>query len=225
MKKLPSIVSLRPALLPSLAVFSLVMLRSWLTGRLGYSFISMNLMLAWIPVGLSYLIIRNIQLKHSLSHSILLGLLALLWLVFFPNASYVITDSAWITWYGLPSEGSIFWFDLLLLFLNSFTGCMLAYLSLRQLHNLVVVWKNTVWGWSFVTAATILSSTGIYIGRFLRWNSWDIITQPLAFIQNVIQAFTSSALLNITWFIALYTVIQLVIYLSLVLLTDTAAVK
>lgn len=140
-----------------------------------YWFLIWNLTLAWVPfifAGLAYVLGRR-------SRSVLLVFVvlvtALIWLLFFPNAPYILTD-----FLHLGSMGDIVpgWYDVLMLFWFAWTGLMLGVVSLYLMQDLVTRATGSVVGWLFVVAAAALGSFGIYLGRFLRWNSWDLLRRP-----------------------------------------------
>jgi len=101
---------------------------------------------------------------------------ALAWLVFFPNAPYILTD-----FLHLGSMGDIVpgWYDVLMLFWFAWTGLLLGVVSLYLMQDIVARAFGVAVGWAFVIAAACLGSFGIYLGRFLRWNSWDLLRRPM----------------------------------------------
>jgi len=133
----------------------------------GFLFLFFNLFLAWIPYGLS-LIIRTKQ-APALKYGLLLA-----WLLFFPNAPYIITD-----FIHLELRPSVpLWYDMLVLFSFAWTGLIFGYLSLLRVQKVLM----QDWGISISKGlgliAISLAGLGIYVGRFLRWNSWDVVMQP-----------------------------------------------
>ena len=105
---------------------------------------------------------------------------------FFPNALYIITDLIHLE--GGKTDVPV-WFDAILLFTSSIAGLIMAFTSLfkvevflqRKIQGIIV--KKVVIGCLFV------GSFGVYLGRFFRWNSWDIITNPLNLLRQVIDPF------------------------------------
>ena len=55
---------------------------------------------------------------------------------------------------------------------------LLAFASLDLVRRKVVAIAGDPWGWAFAAAAIALCSFGVALGRFERFNSWDIVTQP-----------------------------------------------
>lgn len=154
------------------SAFCLLMLivRMVYTQNFEYRFMAINLGLAWIP----YLLVLRIVRLNSNGHKIQIGILLFLWLIFFPNAPYMLTDIYHLNEFNSAPK----WFDLIMLLSFAWTGMMLAFISFRKLHRRFLKMKKT---WiHIVTVFSIFFSCGIgiYLGRYERWNSWEIITQP-----------------------------------------------
>jgi len=190
-----------------LFTISMVVLRVFQTNSPVFVFLIWNLILAAIPF-----LISN-SLKFSINNTftkwMLIPLLTL-WLLFFPNAPYIITDL-----FHLKSRAPIpMWYDTILLFSAAWNGMLLAFISLYDIENIVKqLFKATV-SRLFVVAALVLSSLGIYIGRYLRWNSWDIIMQPQALIIDVMELLINPAInFGVLKMILLFTAFLLTGYL------------
>lgn len=144
-------------------------LNSLLVGEQGVSFLFLgwNLFLAWIPYGIS-LILRE-QQTLSIKLLLLAG-----WLLFFPNAPYIITDLL-----HLRERPPVpLWYDMLTIFSFAWTGLIFGYLSLIRIQRVIIQEWGHVAGQLLTGGALLLAGMGVYIGRFLRWNSWDILTRP-----------------------------------------------
>lgn len=132
-----------------------------------FIFLSFNLILAWIPLLFALLIER--QQKPYLLPFLFAG-----WLAFFPNAPYIITDLLHLK----PRHGVPFWYDTMLLYSFALTGLLVGmYSALLVYYRL----KQTAPTWLArlsMLAIMFISGYGIYLGRFLRWNSWDLVTNP-----------------------------------------------
>ncbi len=159
-------------LLPRLALLTLFCFfieatRMLITCNIIYIFLPWNLLLAWIPVYLS------VQIKEE-TKTVKLGMYLFLWLLFFPNAPYIITDLLHLK----PRNNFPFWYDSLLLFSFAFTGLILgvvsALLVFKKMKVIVGIRKARI----FMLLTMLLSGYGIYVGRFLRYNSWDIVDSP-----------------------------------------------
>lgn len=144
-------------------------LRTEISGSGNYAFLIWNLFLAWIPFIISYFTYTAVLNRRQVL--ILAPLGACLWLIFFPNAPYILTDFQHLAgnWRDVPV-----WYDVLLLIWFSFTGLMLGMTSLFMMQEIIRQEFGRWAGWGFVAMVAALSSVGVYAGRFLRWNSWDI---------------------------------------------------
>jgi uncharacterized membrane protein len=151
-----------------------------------YGFLVWNLFLAWIPFGFAWVAYTSARLPKMLRITFV-GSSALMWLLFFPNALYILTDFQHLTY--LNSEAPV-WYDVIMLIWFSWIGLFLGIISLYFMQRIVYRWLGHRASWIFVVAVTILSSLGIYVGRFLRWNSWDVFFKPLKMTGKLINTFT-----------------------------------
>lgn len=155
----------------------LVAARSLYVGQLTATYLLWNLFLAWLPLlfaGLTVLAARR-SLPVALAPS-------LAWLLFLPNAPYLVTDLM-----HLARDGRVpVLFDAVMLF--SFALCGLAYglVSLRWMQRLVASRWGNGHGWVFVATALGAAGFGIYLGRYVRWNSWDLLTQPSPLLRDIL---------------------------------------
>jgi uncharacterized membrane protein len=140
--------------------------------RLSYIFLFWNLILAWIPYWLSLWASAS-QRRHRRDWWRLLAPGAL-WLLFFPNAPYIVTDLVHL--YERPPVP--LWFDIGLLVAFMLSGCFLAVVSLHIMQMAVRRLGGGLASWLFVGIAVGLSGLGVYLGRVQRWNSWDIVLYP-----------------------------------------------
>ena len=137
-----------------------------------YIFLVWNLFLAWVPYGWS-LWAASIQRRYPRDWWRLL-LPGALWLLFFPNAPYIITDFVHLR-ERLPVP---LWYDIGLLAAFAWNGYFLAVVSLQTMQRLVRRRCGNVASWLFVAISIGLSGLGVYLGRFERWNSWDLLLSP-----------------------------------------------
>lgn len=133
-----------------------------------------NLFLAWIPFILAYFA-HAISWKRSWVY-LAIPFVAFLWLLFFPNAPYMLTDLQDLA-RGTGREAPL-WYDVIIVVWCSWTGTLLGVISLYLMQDIITRTFNRWLGWVFVFAISGLSSFGIYIGRFVRLNSWDILQNP-----------------------------------------------
>ena len=179
-----------------------------------------NIILAFVPVFLAFVFrIKSKEENTEITHKILLVLLFLIWLLFFPNSFYVITDfihlgneefyyslgmySGWVY-----TENFLGYLTLIHIFLGAYIAVFMASYSLKVMHQFFIEKYNKWIALLFVLIILILSSTGIYIGRFLRLQSWDVL-RPITVISEFVQS------LNIFSFhyIVIFTLIQIAIYI------------
>ena len=156
----------------------LVMGRVLMTGRLMFLFLVWNLFLAVVPFALSTML----GTARGPLRARLLVPVGAAWLLFFPNAPYILTDLFHLE----RRVGVPYWYDLALILSCAWNGLMLAYASLSDMQGLVQRRLGTGAGWAFATVALLLSSFGIYLGRYLRFNSWDVLANPLTLFFDIL---------------------------------------
>ena len=140
--------------------------------RMGSGLLFWNLFLAWLP--LVFALIAYRLGRHGIPRDGRFVVAAVAWLLFFPNAPYICTDLVHLP----PAWWPHYWAALMLILLHAVTGLAVGSLSLLLMHNLVARrWGGHI-GWAFAGLVCGLSGFGIYLGRVLRFNSWDVVTQP-----------------------------------------------
>ena len=155
----------------SLFVVAMIVVRVLYTRTPEHSGIAWNLVLAWIPFGLALIVYE--RARTGLLTPAWAGV-GVLWLLFLPNAPYIVTDLKHVgTGDGVPVL-----YDVLLLSAAAWTGLLLGLTSLFLMHAVARRVVGAVNAWVLVVAALALSSFGIYLGRVLRWNSWDVFVRP-----------------------------------------------
>ena len=148
-----------------------------------YSFLAWNLFLAWLPMLCALFAYNAYKRRGRLSWLVVAGC-ALAWLLFFPNAPYILTDLMHLR----PRPDAPLWFDVLLVIAFAWTGLFLGLVSLSLMQALVRRAAGTLASWGFALGVLSLSGFGIYIGRFLRWNSWDVFLSPGGMLADLIDA-------------------------------------
>jgi uncharacterized membrane protein len=160
-----------PALLAASAFcVLLVVYRRHHTGDAFYDFLVWNLVLAWVPFVLALLAYA----KARSGGGALVVVLGVLWLLFFPNAPYLLTDFIHLH----ESITTPLWYDALMLAAIAWTGLVLGFASLYVMQT---IWDRSAGAfvsWLGVVGALALASFGVYLGRFLRFNSWDALVHP-----------------------------------------------
>lgn len=192
------------------------------TGSNPYAFFPWDLFLAWLPM-LAALAAYNLH-RRKLSRrgwAVVIALAAF-WLLFMPNAPYLVTEFINLR-RGFPgggqfgggqfnatpqpgagprfagggdfgpggdflafaSNGLPQWYDILLFVAFAWTGVFLGIASLFLMQEVVREIRGRMAGWLFALIALALTSFGIYLGRFIRLNSWDVILNPLRLLRGV----------------------------------------
>ena len=151
---------------------ALLMVRILYSGSIVYIFYPWNIALALLPLYFSR------QLKKYATLNFKTVLLIGGWLLFFPNAPYLVTDIFHFE-ERLPVPQ---WFDLLLVVSAAWNGMLLCIISLRQVENFLSLFAKKSWLSIISVSFLILCGYGIYLGRYLRYNSWDIFTKPLTIL-------------------------------------------
>jgi uncharacterized membrane protein len=166
----------RLVLLSSLAglsalVVAMVGVRVVYTGNSYYENLVWNLFLAWIPFGIAMYVYDGYRRGTGRLQLLAAGAV---WLVFFPNATYIVTDFKWLRY----SAGAPIWYDVVLVAAAAWCGLLLGFMSLYLMQAVVRGAAGAVRAWAFVLGSLALGSFGVYLGRFERWNSWDVFTRP-----------------------------------------------
>lgn len=154
--------------------------------------LSWNIALAWFPLGI-VLILRDLLRTKALGEWITAPTL-LVWLAFLPNAPYIITDLFHIQHVQQP----LLWFDTMTIFLFAMTGLLAGLYATWLVHQLVVQRVGTWLGWALMLSCQGLSGFGIYLGRWVRLNSWDIITIPRLLTRAIYDALHNTLSIKLT---------------------------
>ncbi|NNE55345.1 MAG: DUF1361 domain-containing protein [Flavobacteriales bacterium] len=103
------------------------------------------------------------------------------WLAFLPNSPYIITDMVHLR----PRAATYLWLDVITIMSFAWSGLILGFISLRDVQEVISKQTSKFWGWTTVIIALGASSFGVYLGRYLRWNSWDMLSNPLALLIDI----------------------------------------
>ncbi len=145
---------------------------AWRSHSLAYDYLLWNLVLAWLPLVFATRLL--VVLRHKLWSSWEGLATSLLWLVFLPNSFYMISDFIHLREVG---RGDVL-YDAVLFTAFVGTGLALGFSSLYLVHRqLIRRFGNRAAGW-WIALMLLICSIAIYIGRDLRWNSWDVLTNP-----------------------------------------------
>jgi uncharacterized membrane protein len=165
-----------------------------------------NLFLAWVPFVLA-LAVYDGHRRGSRRSVLAAG--SVLWLLFFPNAPYIVTDFKHLeSWSGAPV-----WFDVVVLSTFAWCGLVLGFLSLYLMQAVARRVVGTANAWFGAFGVLALSSFGIYLGRFVRWNSWDVLVRPQLVFERLPEVATGATPVAVTLlFTAFLTTGYLVFY-------------
>lgn len=195
-------------LLLSVFCFLLSVFRILYSDTFHFIFLNWNLFLAFVPWFLTSILIIKPKFQKF---KILIFIVLLVWLLFFPNSPYILTDL-----FHLKHQSSMpIWFDLILILSFAWTGLLFGFFSLMDIEMILgKFFKKKI-----IILISILflfiGSFGVYIGRYLRWNSWDILKEPfLIFYQISDKIINPLNNLN-TWGMTLF----LGLFLSIIYLT------
>lgn len=181
-------------------------------GNLKQIYMIWNVILAWIPLEIAILI-HNLSSKggKKKGKKIIIFALCIMWVLFYPNSPYITTDYIHLStnkyyflnpnykpYSNIPrviyNEDFSIWFDFINIGIGVWIGCIVGFLSLYINQNLIRKRSNKFFSWIFVVVVNILSGFAIYLGRFIRWNSWDVIVNPKNFIVILINHINNQSL-------------------------------
>ena len=165
---------------------ALLLVRAFETGGAQYRFLVWNLVLAWVPFVLALVLYDAGRRGRHLGSQLALGAL---WLLFLPNAPYIVTDFLHV---GVI-VGAPIWFDAALVAAFAATGVMLGLGSLLLVQSVVSRACGELWGWLMLAPLLGLCSVGIALGRVYRFNSWDALSQPDAVLGVVVDGLADPA--------------------------------
>jgi uncharacterized membrane protein len=155
----------------SLFSVALVVVRYGYSGEPRFGGLIWNLFLAWIPFGLAVFVYDR---HRAGARPLALAAPAALWLLFLPNAPYIVTDFKHL----VPSPAVPLWVDVVVIAAPAWTGMLLGFLSLYLVQSVVRDLAGARVAWAAAIGVLGLASFGIYLGRVLRWNSWDVLADP-----------------------------------------------
>ncbi|HVU53737.1 MAG TPA: DUF1361 domain-containing protein [Puia sp.] len=183
-----------------------------------FLFLIWNLFLAYIPYFISTRLahmeeVRAERAGMEARRGLGWWTLALLWLLFIPNTFYIITD--------LYHLGDLYndrtmpqWFDLAMILSFVWNGLLLGVLSVRQMERLFLPRLTLMRELLFLYPVMWLNALGIYIGRYLRYNSWDIVTDPFRLLRDIAAMVVHPLRHQNTWDMVLcFSILMTLIYL------------
>lgn len=141
-----------------------------------YNFLLWNLVLAWVPVALAVWLVHRLTTSRWLSPANLV--LTALWLAFIPNSFYIVSDLIHLQ----PTGEVNVLFDAVMFASFIFNGFIAGLISLYLVHQQLLKRLKTDQAHAVITGVILLCSFAIYLGRNLRWNSWDLVSSPFGLL-------------------------------------------
>lgn len=190
----------------------LLIIRAMQTEQIRGLFLLWNLFLAWMPLFFA-LFARRLSSSLIVTKSKKLFVLVNLglWLLFFPNAPYMITDLIHLGEY----ERQILWFDTVSFFIAALAGICTGLYSLHVAHQVLNQFINNVFAWIVISTSIVLSGFGLYLGRFARFNSWDLFTHPFYLFRKSYRELQNPLAIQTT---LIFTLVVAVLYISMLIL-------
>jgi len=183
--------------------------RVMVTGYTTYLFLVWNLFLAFVPYAITqWLWTHSWVAKNKWK----LAALLLGWLLFIPNSFYILTDLFHLDEFDSAPK----WFDLLLIFSFAWNGLLLGIISVRKTEMILEIVTGRRFSLLIVFVVMWLNAFGIYIGRYLRFNSWDIVMQPFSLFREMFEVIFHPLGNKMEWgMMAEYAVFMTVLYITI----------
>jgi uncharacterized membrane protein len=194
----------------SIASTGLFFYGAWLDGSFRYNYLLWNLFLAYLPLIFAIRLLRILERKLWSSWEALLVSSA--WLLFLPNSFYMISDFIHVQ--DVPARNALY--DTILLTSFIYTAVVLGFSSLYLVHLRLKQRLSPRTAASMIAAILFVCSFAIYIGRDLRWNSWDVVTNPGGLLFDVsdrllsLSGYPEMVLITVSFFVLLASMYGLV---------------
>lgn len=176
----------------------LIILRMFLFNSYSLKYIFWNIFLAFIPFVISYILL--FLLKQNRLNKIIFILGFVFWILFIPNAPYIVTDLIHI---GEIRAVPVL-YDVILLFCSALIGMLLGVHSIFHVEQILKIKFSQKIASIVIFTTIFFISFGIYIGRFLRFNSWDVFENPISFIKGIGEVFMNKTFMIESFF---YTIL------------------
>ena len=163
---------------------SIMLIRVKMTHQIAFMFLLWNLFLAAIPYVISLIAIKSKYMRKSV---FLLSILLFTWLAFLPNSPYIITDLIHLKHH----PETILWFDIFLISSFAINGLLFGVYSLSNIHYVLQNRMNSKIACYSIIACSFLSGYGVYLGRSLRFNTWDLLTNPTHLLSKCIDSLSN----------------------------------
>lgn len=187
----------------------MVLVRILYTGERDFLFLLWNLFLAYIPYFISAWLSRT---PSWAAYGKKFGLVFIAWILFIPNSFYILTDLFHLGGH----TGAPLWYDLALIISFAWNGLLLGILSVRQMEKIVALYLPGKTDWIFLYPIMVLNALGVYIGRYLRFNSWDVITNPFGLVSDIAQLVWHPLHYREAWaMVTCFSVLMILVYTTL----------
>jgi uncharacterized membrane protein len=188
---------------------ALVMARVTYTGKHTYLSLIWNLFLAWLP----YMVSTWLQKRDLVyTNPLKFVMVAFVWLLFIPNSFYIMTDL-----FHLGEHNNVpNWFDLALIISFAWDGLLLGILSVRQMEKMMQQFLPGIRELFIIYPIMWLNALGIYIGRYPRFNSWDILTNPIGLTAYILRMLWHPIQFKYAWgMVACFSIFMTLVYLTI----------
>lgn len=215
-----------------------VVVRFSLTHKFAQGYLVWNLLLAAVPVLVAWLADGQARLMDTRGVRVARRKLAgagffVLWLVFYPNAPYIFTDFIHVVRRaGLGqlaanwlSEYDLLWYDIVMNSAFAFVGHFLGLVSMYIMHGTMLGLFGRVAGWLLMVPAIVLSGFGIHLGRFSRFNSWDLALYPFDSFRVMVRSMFDPAALLFSMAFSLFIAITYIMFYVVIRLESRTATR
>lgn len=174
-----------------------------------YIFLTWNLFLAYIPYGITLWLTRSI---HVIENKKKLLVTLIIWLLFAPNSFYIVTD----LFHLAEVDGAPKWFDLLLLFSFAWNALLYGIISIRRVEVILEVINGKRFSLFIIYVVMWLNAFGIYIGRYLRYNTWDVVTNPFSLASEIMHMILHPIQFSYAWGMTIcYSIFMMLLYVTI----------
>ncbi len=207
---LEGVVALLLLLILSLAAVVYHLIRIQYSGAIDFS-LDWNLFLSWIPLLVAY--VARIHSRAFSSQYPVTIILSVIWLLFFPNAPYMITDLIHLS---VDYQSNRTWHDAIMLYYYAQVSLINGLISMYWIHHTWLRVFGTKAGHILLLCSLPLAGYGIFLGRIGRWNSWDILHNPIGLMEAVLTGIHERTAILLTFeFALLLGMLYLVLWILL----------
>ncbi len=196
------------------AAVGLFVLKTILTHNLALLGINWNLFLAWVPIFIVLWLEKKVQINALQKWEVLTA--SLLWLLFFPNSPYIITDLVHLQ----SLSGNTYWHYQIMIFTYAFVSLACGLLSLYWIQKVWTKVFSLNWSNFFTFSAIALSGYGIFLGRVERFNSWDFFVHPFSLLRYMFHSIKNPTAILMTFEFSLFIGLAYWMFYSLIHLRE-----